>query len=131
MLLVNLDRNRATVISNRYYFFTDFNLNVSHLHIPLVIVCSINENLIKYLVESWNIFHLLEDNLSIFKNEHLFILFLNTTYICVWPFEDMLYLGHLLILLLYGLVLFHLDFNILISKIIWCIYIGIPSHFFN
>ncbi len=72
MLLMNLDRYTFAIV--RYSngtIFLDIDLNFCHFVIPLIVVSSIHQHLVKYLVKSRNILNLLIDHLVVMQNPHV------------------------------------------------------------
>ena len=58
---MNLDGNTLTIIVDSHIALTSIDVYFEEIHFPisLVVICSINQDLIKDFIESWNILNLL------------------------------------------------------------------------
>lgn len=59
MLAMDLHRDRLAIIDNRNEpsFLINTDINLTHPGIPLIIISSIDQNFIKYFVQTWDEFY--------------------------------------------------------------------------
>ena len=101
MFTVDLNRNRLAVIeySDEPRAGVDRDIYSAHAMIPLVIICSIDQNLIKYFVEAWDVLDaLIFEAIGLFvEDPHQFLHHLGGPNVCIRPENYVLLLGNLLV----------------------------------
>ena len=96
---VNLNRNTSSVIVDTDFALLTINSDFYGVHvgISLLVIRSIDYDLVEYLVKTWhiaNFFHLHRVHLGV-VNPHLLLSSFDRPYICIWSLEDVFELGKL------------------------------------
>ena len=97
MNLVYLYRYGFAIIKNSDFIFLDSNIYFGHFLVSLIIVSSVYEYLIEYLVKPRNIFYLSIDEFFVLHNPHYLLSLSYRANVHVWTHQYMLYLADFLV----------------------------------